>query len=592
VGDIVMEVQQQTHERSFVFCGRLIVGLAQGLALYLLYSAFEDKTWPATNGTLFAPLATVALFVPLVFIQGLGTARLRTLVIWTLLAAAIVAFFAGYDIWHGWPETDTPRQMAEGTTLFLTAVFLFIAHALVIAGATDGKIVARYHTYFDVAWKQGLQLVLGGLFVGIFWLLLWLGAALFKLIDLDFLQVLIEHCWFAIPATTLAVAAALHLSDVRASLVRGARSLLLVLFSWLLPLIAVIGGGFLLALVFTGVQPLWETRMATRLLLTAAIALIVLINAAYQDGDAERTPARVLRWAANLGGVLLVPIVALAGYAVHLRVAQYGWSGDRIAVTAAVAIAAAYALGYAIAALWAKPWFKPLERWNVAAAVITLAVIAAFLSPLADPARISVASQIARLESGQVAPSEFDFYYLHREGGRFGKAALEKLVRSSDPALGGPAKRALAQAYPDYTRAPQAPTPSDLARRFKVHPEGAKLPASFLTQQWPAGVNTCLDSFIGDYRCDAILKDINGRPGIVVVFANPNSADYHQIDLLRFDGTGWHSVGRFSGNVCGAMAKSLREGRFDTVAPVQRDVVVGGHRFALTPLGEGDLPCN
>jgi len=47
----------------------------------------------------------------------------------------------------------------------------------------------------------------------------------------------------------------------------------------------------------------------------------------------------------------------------------------------------------------------------------------------------------ARLESGQVAPSEFDFYYLHREGGRFGKAALEKLVRSSDPALGGPAKR-------------------------------------------------------------------------------------------------------------------------------------------------------
>jgi len=364
-----MEEQAAARQDSFVFGGRLAVGLAQGLALYLLYSAFEDKTWPATTGFLFAPLVIVALYIPLLVVQALGNTRAATLIIWTLAATAVVAGLATYDIWHGWPtepawvsgkSAEVPRLLPQFATFFFAAAFLFIAHALVVAGDIDRKIVAHYHTHFDVAWKQGLQFALAAVFVGIFWVLLFLGAQLFKMINLDFLEKLIEHRWFAIPATTLAIAAVTHITDVRAALVRGARSLVLALFSWLLPLIVLIAAGFLVSLFFTGLGPLWKTKIGTSMLLVAAAWLVVLINAAYQDGDAIRKPVKLLRLAGSLGGLLLVPMVALAGYAVYLRIAQYGWTAERIEAVACVIVAAAFATGYAIAALWRMSWFKPL----------------------------------------------------------------------------------------------------------------------------------------------------------------------------------------------------------------------------------------
>jgi hypothetical protein len=40
------------------------IGLLQGLALFALTQASEQHVWPATDGLLFAPLLTLAIFVP------------------------------------------------------------------------------------------------------------------------------------------------------------------------------------------------------------------------------------------------------------------------------------------------------------------------------------------------------------------------------------------------------------------------------------------------------------------------------------------------------------------------------------------------
>lgn len=113
--------------------------------------------------------------------------------------------------------------------------------------------------------------------------------------------------WFSIPTSTLATAAALHVTDVRAGLVRGVRTLVLVLLSWLLPLMALIGAGFLVGLVFTGLEPLWKTQHAAAILLSAAALLIVLLNAAYQDGHPERAAPKILHYAGTLAALLLFP---------------------------------------------------------------------------------------------------------------------------------------------------------------------------------------------------------------------------------------------------------------------------------------------
>src|SRR5262249_37878868 len=159
----------------------------------------------------FGPLLIVALFVPLIATQALGNMRLITLIVWASVATVILAALTWYDVWSAWPgdwnyekHAYDPHILPSFRLFGFVIIALFIGQALIEGGDADRKFIARYQTHFDVAWKLALQLGLALLFTGIFWGLLWLGAALFNLINLDFFEHLLEHEWFSIPAVTLA----------------------------------------------------------------------------------------------------------------------------------------------------------------------------------------------------------------------------------------------------------------------------------------------------------------------------------------------------------------------------------------------------
>jgi hypothetical protein len=441
--------------------------------------------------------------------------------------------------------------------------------------------MARYTTHFDVAWKLGVQVALATAFVGAFWLVLWLGSELFLLIKLDFFQRLIEHAWFAIPATALATAAALHVTDVRAGLVRGVRTLALVLLSWLLPLMALIGGGFLVSLIFTGLAPLWATRHAAALLLVAAAVLVILINAAYQDGHAERLATPFFGVAIRVASVLLLPVVALAAYAIWLRVDQYGWSVDRIASAACTLVAACYAVGYAAHAI--VPARRLIEVWNFATALLVLAVLLALFTPIADPARISVASQMARLEAGRVKPDAFDYNFLRWQAGRYGRDALTKLAAANSP----PAFRVQANAALASTTRYSGPTvptaPINLAKRLIVHPAGRTIPPSFLATKWnkdAASVSgsACITS--PDYKCDLIFADVDGDGRDEILLVDANGV---YVVIYRQGDKGWRVAGNFTlpYNCTGKYRSALLKGQFKLLAPAWqlKDIEIAGIRF-------------
>ncbi|QNA98540.1 DUF4153 domain-containing protein [Massilia sp. Se16.2.3] len=331
---------------------RLGIGLLQGIALYLLYLVGAYDVWPAIEPLLYAPMLLVALFCPLLLVSGLGQLTRRQALLWVAGAAVAVAGLALYDIWRRGSQLDFERNphvaMPSPALWGMLVVGLFIAHALVLSGARDRRRIASYATYFDIAWKLGVQLAFSGLFVGITWLALQLGAELFKLVKLTFFAELIREPWFSIPVTSFAYACALHLTDVRPAIVQGIRGLLLMLASWILPVLTVFVGAFLLSLPFTGLAPLWATRQAATVLLLAAAALVVLINAAWQNGSAP--VARPVRLSARVAALLLAPVVAIAVYALALRVGDYGWTHDRIVAAACTLVALCYALGYGAAA--------------------------------------------------------------------------------------------------------------------------------------------------------------------------------------------------------------------------------------------------
>ena len=91
-----------------------------------------------------------------------------------------------------------------------------------------------------------------------------------------------------------------------------------------------------------------------------------------------------------------------------------------------------YAAGYLFAALRAPLLMKGLERTNVLVACVIVVAVLSLFSPLADPARISVADQLSRLQSGAVPPERFDFAFLRFDSGRYGRMALERLAAATD----------------------------------------------------------------------------------------------------------------------------------------------------------------
>ena len=570
---------------------RLAVGLLQGAALWWLYRSaqvhdysqpvLEQLSWPATVPELFGPLAMILVMVPVLLLAGAGRMRPLTLALWALGATAFLALLG----WHGvaaqsaadYGPTSRPPYLPWPMPLF-AATALFIGHHLVLPADLERKRIAAFPTYFDTAWKAGVQLALSIGFTVAFWILLHLGAALFRIIGLEFLEDLIDEAWFSIPVTTLMFAVAVHLTDVRDGLIRGVRSVALMLLSWLLLLMTVLAAGFLAALPFTGLKGLWDTGSATALVLSAAAALIILINTAYQDGRADNLPPRILQWAVRLAAVLLTPLVILAFWGLALRIGQHGLTPDRIIALACAVIGAAYAGGYGFAALqpfWHKTtdWMQPLERTNILTAGLAILVILALFSPIADPARLSVADQVARLERGAVKPDQFDFRFLRFESGKAGQAALARLARSSnaDIALRARNMKKVKDRWDDH----DVGTP-DMRAKYEVVPAGARLPEGFdvVLPSTDPRYRQCL----AEGRCVASPVDLNndGAPEVLV-------ATGRRIQLWSRNEQGqWRHVGGWSPSYCGnasdqeSLRDSLRKGAVRTASPEWPALAVDG----------------
>ncbi|CAN5301183.1 DUF4153 domain-containing protein [soil metagenome] len=569
------------EQAAWVAPARLAVGLIQGLMLWALYH-FGDggrghAIWPATDSYLFGPMILVACATPIVLLAGLGRLRLKTLVVWGLVVAVTVALLACHDVARASTAKD---GLGSFIVVPFTAAALFIAHHLIVPADRERRWIAPYHDYFDAAWLAGVQLVLSIGFTAAFWLLLGLGAALFHIIGLGVVGDVITKPGFALPVTGLVFATAVQLTDVRDGLIRGVRSVALMLLSWLLLLLTVLVAAFLAALPFTGLKGLWETGNATALVLSATGALVILINAAYQDGTEDTRPPRVLQFAVRVAAVLLTPLILIAVWGLALRIGQHGLTPDRIIASACALVGAAYAVGYGMGAVIpllrrGSPWMKALEITNIVVAVLTVLVILALFSPIADPARLSVADQVRRLESGKVAPDAFDYAFLRFQSGRVGQQALERLATSQEAAIATRAQNSKANARPDdLADAHQPPVP-----RLVIDPAdgSAALPAAFLDH---GGVG----NFTGCYaagECVGTQRDLDKDtiPEILV-------ADRLSIHLFKKRENMWVELGAYVTTACGDRGdprEALRRGKVATLPARLPDLEIDGKALSLMP---------
>jgi hypothetical protein len=568
--------------------GTILIAIVQGLLLLAAHEALARGLWPATLAPVVVAWYAVVIGVPvaaLLLWPESGRRRFAGFLLGLALVLAGLGAYAGYAAGEREGLAAADQWFLFG---FTTALAWFVALPFAALWIRRGRTGFLYAELFANAWGNGLTLLFAGGFTGLVWGLLALWAGLFDIIGIGFFGELFTRREFAWPATTLAFGLALFLGRRHGAAVATLRKIVLSTGRSLLPLVAFIALLFLLFLPFTGVQPLWDTGHAAALMLVLQFAVILFVNAAWQDGNVEAPFHPWVRRGVTLAVITLPIYSALTLQALYLRVSQHGWTGGRVWAVLVALLAAFHALGYMAGAIARRSrWLAWVGPVNVGMALCLIAVLVAANTPALDPNRIGAESQLDRLLTRRVAVSEFDFGYLRFEAGRYGIEALNRLAEASgDPeaeAIRTAAKNALAQEQRWNRPSAQA---AQLMTFVNVFPEGRTVDPAFLQflaqHEEEADAESCAAP---EQDCLFLATDLNqdGRDEYVQFFY-----PYH---VFAREDAGWRKVGRIEAQAAWStleLRAALERRNFGVARPRWPDLDVGGVRFGIVEEGRGE----
>jgi hypothetical protein len=415
----------------------LVIAFLQGIFLYLLYRAFDQDLWPSESPLWSYPLFTVVLAVPVLLLLSIDRNNAVAVYRQAGILGGVLALLAIYTGWQAEPFGEFPVYSLSFA--FGASITLACFKALMYLQQRANGIPLSYQVLFTYSWRNFLVAALSALFVLVFWLILMLWGQLFKVIEIDFFFELFTEEWFAIPILCFAFGVGVIMFRALTRVLDTITSLLHWLIKLLLPLIVVVAVIFLASLPFVGLDALWSTGNGTALLLWLLAVMLFFTNAVYQDGR-EATPYPHIIHRFIFGGLSVMPILsALSFYGLSLRIEQYGWSVERCWAFVVWLILSLFAVGYVAGIIRRRDqWTNDLARVNTAMGLVVLAIMLLANSPVLDFRKISLASQLRMVESGETELRAFDFWYTKQHLARPGYRAMEKIkqdIGDSDPEL-------------------------------------------------------------------------------------------------------------------------------------------------------------
>lgn len=564
----------------------ILVSLLQGLALYLVVTG-KDAGWGFFS-QLSGQIYWYSLILSVPTLMTLSVASLRDPRFWQHVALALVIWLA-LASWAAWSATNLHGVQADDVLAPFGSMCLlgeFIALPYLQCRLASGRWRPDYAQLVDHAWQNGLTLLLVLPFVGLCWAVLELWGSLFKLIGIDFFASLFRETAFIYLASGTMVGLGIWIARSQHRPLRLLREVLFAVCRGLLPVLALLAVMFVLALPFKGLVPLWNTGHATVLLLTLIALIVLFTNAVFQDGKTTTAYPRPVQLLINAGLASLPLYAGISLYAMWLRLADYGWTGPRVLLFAAVLLMGGHALSYAWAALSRRGgWMHHLPAINISLSLCTLAAIAALNSPLIDPWRISVSSQVARLSTTTETLTSRELDYLRFHAGRRGYEALLAL-RESPAFAGSPERLAtidheIEKPFPwgrDIT--PKVATIEELRQSLTLAP-GASADADWL--QWllnrKDSSSICLTPHS---QCVVLTMDLDHDGQSEQLLCGQTSYQMNICEVSTRDATGWTEVGQYGfGLDFESWRKMLQQGQIHIIPRRWPDLAIDGQKSSL-----------
>ena len=378
--------------------GIVLVGAIQGFICYLVtwYIAYADL--PADSFWLVCVVpATVVLSTTL----ALSVTSFKQRTLWLALAVIVLAV-AGMGAWLKWTLYGLERWDIRDALIFFGFNLLLMSFLMLpwlqrkLHPASGNDFYTDFH---NRSWHNALTLALIFLSNGLFWLVLFLWAELFKLVGIRFFETLFfDTDWFIAIAIGTVSACAAILARMQLRLIQALQNLLTLIATGLLPLVALLSLLFIAVLPFVGFEAISARTSAAGLLLSLSMLLLILATVVWSPQRVLLPYPFPLRWLIRVA-LLVAPVYPLlTTWALWLRIGQYGWTPERLYAVLTTLVALIWAVGFCI----------------------------------------SVASHMARYHDGRITADQVSLHMLSQTG-RKGREALVAL--QNDPQFTSDAKR-------------------------------------------------------------------------------------------------------------------------------------------------------
>ncbi len=514
---------------------RVRLALAGGLAGGLVWAVFKagEKDWIghypafALFGLILVGFgALLAMAGPI----GFGRALPRAFGL-----GALVAGLIGLTALR-WGEAEDLFNSPIPAFALLTVAALPVPF-LIAAARTSWR---DYPALFLEAWSIVLRGAAAAAFTGLVWLVIYLSDEVLRIVGIDAISRLLAHEVVPMVLTGavfgLGMAVIYDLAELLSPYV------VLRVFRLFLPVVLAVMAVFLIALPFRGLDGLAGGLSPAALLLTMVAGGVALVSIAIDQTDADATQSPLLLRCAK-GLALVLPVVAgLALYAIWLRLADYGWSPERLFILLVAAVGLAYGLVYALAVLRGAGWMERIRQGNIRVALGIIALAALWLTPVLNAERISAQSQLARFEA--TSRAELLDVYALRSWGKPGAEVIAVLEETAK----APGQEALAAVLAGQTGGPvidREALVAALVAAMPVQPATATGTRDMLlravddyqlqdwTQVCQAGAET------GMPYCLMVVADLlPNHPGEEAMLFLQRSHDYTEISGLYLDANG------------------------------------------------------
>ncbi|ROL73365.1 hypothetical protein BK634_01205 [Pseudomonas chlororaphis] len=457
-----------------------------------------------------------------------------------------------------------------------SVVLLYIGTAFILSWPTREGLCPRYQDLFRHAWNNAFIVLLASLVTLAFFLLLWLCGKLFSILGMPQLSQLFASRYFLSFSVPLFFSLGMRMGLENEKVIGLLRGILLTVCRYLLPLSALIAVIFTLALVFSGLQPIWDTGYSTAILLCLVAANLFLLNGVFQDGEQDAGYARPLKLLVNASLFCQPLLVLLGGYSTWLRIDQYGLTPQRFLAMLLVTLA----LVHSLAALWAvlarQPvWLGSLRRSNPWIAVLSFVVLILVFTPLLNPLAFSARNQVERVVNGLTPVEEFDVRLLRYHLGQPGEEQFETLLKrvQEGQVLDEAGRQRLAERMQEAT-----------TQRWAQEEEKPKV--EWLSPE-PEGSGQILQSQGADNQCGrrgcvawAVDLDSDGHDEVLLISRN-QWASSAALFVQQKPGV-WQETGRLEGlQDTPLLIEQIRRGKATLVTPRYKVPKVDGVELNL-----------